>query len=856
MDQQRVTKWATVDRILELVAAFTIITSLVGLIAALAGVFHAPQVLLGSMLLTGCYAYKTHGREVLPGVQPRWRHLILLALICVFFRIPVYHYILGGQDEGLYINIAQHIEHSGGIDAQDSLRQKLERSPYLQRYLQDNRIAEGDSPTLYLLGVYARETANAHLVFQFYYLFSVWMAMFAGLFGAVFAAYALTFFALLSVAFFYRLALLLTRSYHAALAAGGLLALNPLHAFFSKFPVTEVPTLAFSLIGFTLLAAYWSADASERQRRWLVLSVLAFLCLFTTRISGFMYMPFFIALAVATLACDQDLQRRRGIQRWAIGVSVVYLASVAYGLHWSRYYSRDTYLTSFEPLFGQHWKLVVDLILVAGFAGWAAVGAWARNPERRARIAGWFVRPADILISFIAFAALLLGLLKIYWLGWTPHYAGDPSLGLESRWQLAHGGWHAALATGLWTLVVYIGPLLAIAFFCLIGRRQADPRLQFLRLFLAGFFAYIALLQWIIPFGPYYARYLLSELVPYLILFVVCAGLALRAGGGRAALSAALFLTVVYATALSTAQIGKSENDGAHAALERLVRSIEPNDLILLNTLDQSGPNTSEVKTPLVYTFARTVVTVGDAALADTGYLAKLNSLYDDLFLISPDPSPPQGFSLLDSVRFKVTTFRSTHLYPRELTSKEDVLLYLYRLDRPQVPMLSILSFAFGQPWAEWLRDGWGNPEAWGVWSDGKSATLAIDPRQLPSGHDLTLQLDAQVYVSPNHPQQQIDVSLNGQPAGHYRVVYPSTALITRIPIRQEQIASSRRLLIVFSLPDAISPKSLGSSGDPRQLGIGLIDATVSIESQAQPQQPPAPATSAHSTPQATLPRH
>ncbi|MGH8164245.1 MAG: hypothetical protein ACREP1_07930, partial [Rhodanobacteraceae bacterium] len=96
----------TVDRVLDLVVAFTIIASLVGLAAALAGVFHAPQVLLGSLLLTGWYGYRTQGRSALPGAIPRWWHVALLLGVALFFRLPAYHYVLGAQDEGLYTNIA------------------------------------------------------------------------------------------------------------------------------------------------------------------------------------------------------------------------------------------------------------------------------------------------------------------------------------------------------------------------------------------------------------------------------------------------------------------------------------------------------------------------------------------------------------------------------------------------------------------------------------------------------------------------------------------------------------------------------------------------------------------------------
>lgn len=817
--------WPVVDRVLEIIVIFTVACSLVGLVAALAGVFHAPQVLLGSLIVTGLYGFKTRGRGLFPAsVAPRWWHIGLLVLVALFFRLPAYHYTLGAQDEGLYTNIAQHIDHTGSLDAHDQVMQKLEGSPYLQEYLKDNRIFEGNSPTLYLLGVYARQTGTSHLVFQFYYLFSVWMAIAGGLLGPALSIYALTFFALLSVVFFYRLALLLTGSTRAALMAGGLLALCPLHVFFSKFPVTEIPTLAFSLMGFTLLASYWSADAPARCSRWLWWSVLAFLCLFTTRITGFMYVPFFVAAAIAVLACDRDLTRRHGVQWWVIGTVTVYLVSVVYGLTWSRYYSRDTYLTSFEPLLGHHWKAAVGLLVVVGLLTWIVLGLWIKSQVWLARVVAWIVGHANRWLGAIVLAALIIGLVRVYWLGWTNHYNES---GLSLRWHLSGLGWHSVSTGSLWTLCVFLGPPMVLAFLMLVWRRSTDPCIGFLRLFLVGFWVFGIALQWVTPYSPYYARYLLSELAPYLILFVVCAWAAMRRGKARAVLSGMLVFSLVYSTAISAMQVGKNEDDGAYAALARLVAPIDPDDVILLDTLQQP-PDTSLIKTPLVYTFHRDVVTVGDAALSNHGYLAKLDSLYDDVFLISPNPAAPSGFTLLNSVRFRSLTYAHNHSFPRRLVPQADIVLYLSRLDDPVIPLEHPLSFANGQPWGNWLQTGWSLPEPWGVWSNANRAALAIDSVQLPANtKSLVFHFDARVYVTSNHPQQRVEVSVDGRPVASYEVTYPATKLSMTLPIASSSWVDTRKLVIGFSLPDAASPQSIGAGGDTRVLALGLVGLTL-----------------------------
>lgn len=99
-DTATVTEVASIDRVYHVTAVFVVVTSLVGLVAALAGVFHATQVLLLSLLLTGALAWKTRLRDALRGrIVPRWSHVLLLIVVTLFFRLPAYNYVLGGQED-------------------------------------------------------------------------------------------------------------------------------------------------------------------------------------------------------------------------------------------------------------------------------------------------------------------------------------------------------------------------------------------------------------------------------------------------------------------------------------------------------------------------------------------------------------------------------------------------------------------------------------------------------------------------------------------------------------------------------------------------------------------------------------
>lgn len=819
------------DRLLVWTALFAIITSLVGLATTLSGNFHAPQVFLVALVLTILCARKA-GVEAarLPGLAPRCMHLVFLILVALIFRLPAYHYVLGGQDEGVYVNVAHYIEDTGGIAVRDRIKQQLEGSAFLQHYISENQIQGGD----YLAAVYNRGYNNGKLEFQFYHVFPVWMALFDGIFGSTAGVYALTFLAILSIALFYRVALLLTGSYRCGLAAGALLALSPLHAFFSKFPVTEVPALCFALIGFLFLAAFWmSGQEGVRRKNWLVISVFAFLCVFTTRISGFMYVPFFIALAWAALIFDTNRKRCRALQFWAIGVATVYVVSVLYGLIWSHTYSHDIYRLSFGPLLGSRWKIALAIIGVLVVSTWALLSWLVRIPSVRAALARWSEWPRDWVPVVVVWCALLLGLIKIYRLGWTDYYVSGP---LGVTWHLAHLGIHSATASSLSMLVVFLGPFLVLSFLAQATRARHDPKVAFIFWFVSGFFAYMLLLQWVILYGPYYARYLLSELVPYTILFVVCVWGGMRRGASRTLLSACIILSLLYATVLSAAQIGKNENEGAYAALARISAPIGPSDLVLLYLQPNSPYNQSQIKTPLLYTFRRQTVTVGAHDFSDAMYLAKLDAIYNNVFLLTEGGHAPPGFNFVESTQFEVKQYQWNHSFPHKLSPSQNVVLNLYRMVHVRLPEGAVLGFAANGLGVKWLESGWSSPEGWGTWSSGTHAVLRIDPRDLPDVQDpLSLKLNANLFIGSWHRVQRIAVTVNGKPAGEYTVRYPRTTLSMRIPLGQVDAESAQKIDVAFDLPDAARPLDLGLSRDGRDLALGLVSASIESSRRSKP---------------------
>jgi hypothetical protein len=121
------------------------------------------------------------------------------------------------------------------------------------------------------------------------------------------------------------------------------------------------------------------------------------------------------------------------------------------------------------------------------------------------------------------------------------------------------------------------------------------------------------------------------------------------------------------------------------------------------------------------------------------------------------------------------------------------------------------------------LLDGWSSfIENWGVWSDGEQSQLILPlPRK---GIPKTLTLKLRAHVNANHPEQMIQLLINGS-MGPQKVLHSfddNTIVITIPPIASRQGYISLKM----TYPNAKSPRQINNGSDIRVLAIGLKSAT------------------------------
>ena len=161
--------------------------------------------------------------------KPVFPVILLVLLAALLFRAEPFLPLHGGQDQGVYVSMSAHLQREGSVFIDDpvpaALPDQRSRDIYAAGLPEDTSWAASVQP-----GVYYSDREGDYL-FQFYHLHPLWMAVFAELFGDGARFYALTLFSLLSIAGICLLVLEMTGARAAALTAGLLLALNPLHVF-------------------------------------------------------------------------------------------------------------------------------------------------------------------------------------------------------------------------------------------------------------------------------------------------------------------------------------------------------------------------------------------------------------------------------------------------------------------------------------------------------------------------------------------------------------------------------------------------------------------------------------------------
>ena len=446
--------------------------------------------------------------------RPEWGAIALVVVACAL-RYNCSVYIYGGQDPGVYTNAASYFADHGTWIIKDPLLNEFEGRPDLREYYiaRTLRAITQNGPDSWygnmLPGFYLKDLQNNEWVAQFYHINTVWLSIGQWLFGREWKGLTLSFLSSLTVIAAYLLAVRISSSSRAGLAAAFLLSTNAAHSYIGTFPVSE------AVAGFFFLSALAMLSTS-----WFYTSIIPFLALFLTRITGFVTAPLLL-ISLAWIVVKRGDVRAM----WAgLGILAAYATSFFWGLHYSSTYSRDIY----RGKFGIPTAVLeeADLFFIVAGVAWTAAGFLALRYHHLLKPIGkvCFRYRNQITITLIALVLAAVAS-RGYLLAFTDHYAQHRWFG--TRWNMADRGFISVRYLSLYTLLLMLSPLGLVAF--IFGLAQVGQRacqrasLAPIAVCTLGFFAALTIKQLTTPYLYYFGRYLVSELLP---LAIICGAVA------------------------------------------------------------------------------------------------------------------------------------------------------------------------------------------------------------------------------------------------------------------------------------------------------------------------------------------
>jgi len=745
--------------------------------------------------------------------------LIIILLGSLVFRVPPYLFVPGGQDQGVYVNMSATYEKHGSTFIIDEVRKKAIVSGLKDWYDDRNQrgwrnVKKGEHEGEHLPGVFIKDSTESEYVYQFYPLHPLWMALAGKFFGEKNRVYSLVFLSLLSITAFYLLASVIPGgSKTSSVLIGIFLALNPLHAFFSKFPVAEVVALCFSSLGFYYLIKYYSkARFGKISIFYLVLSASLFGCMFFTRISGFMYIPFFYFLFVVTLIFEENATVRNQLSLFFLSIFCLYALSVTYGLAYSYPYSQEIYNILFGKFFHSSWQHKLRWTIIAA-SGVLFVLFLIRkklvNLFERNAVLSIAKKNAHIIFCLALGVIILMAFHKAYLLGFTEQYAAG-------RYVIGGHGLSSLMSSNVFVVMTYLSPVgLGVFLYGMVGffPQRKDISWTGFIVFLAMFWYLFTVMRIVTEYQYYYARYLLSEVVPYTLLAItlVLGHLFQKRRLGKiisVCLSAFVAGFFLYFTGYQF--MGKSA-DGAYASLKEIDETVKKDDLLVLCGIDP--PLQWVIRTPLSFFYDLNTCTLKNVTDLQTMKGKRFVDEFGDVFLLSRDRLQFQFLALLKQIKYKQGEFVKAKGIPRKYRYNYETLNF-YKIVKSDLTANIIYPLEMKDDLINFYD---------GVWTNGNGIIGNIEHELKDNDRYICINTNGLNILMHDVKWPKPELYINGTRQEFYSKSRNSyTFLISRDirVIREIRIASA-----------TFVPKEHGINEDSRRLGVDVASIIISDRS-------------------------
>ncbi len=570
--------------VFDFLIAGILLTSVASILLLEFGKFRISYLIIVLLLLSFIMLFFV---RFIPGVGFNFKidkYKIILAFILILaslLRFPPWNWMMGGQDQGLYVNIGNNIKKTGEIFIEDEILQEVKyfdsiRDYYIKNtYRRFGKIVDGKAEGVYTPGIFVKDISDGILVPQFYHLQPIWFAISNSLLGVEYSTFPLFVFGLLSIIFIYLLTESFLNSRGAALLSASLLAVNPLHSYMSKFPVTEVMAGMFFLSGLYYL--FRMIDSDKGRFFHSLMTILSFGCFFFTRISGLIFIPLFLFLLYYVRIFENDRTRRSITIFSLVGILLFYLYSFIHGYIFSFPYSYLIYRNFKRDI--STYKTFVAFIPYLAFVIVSLY--FARNLRPQFRVMKlWLARHRKYIILGIMGAVFALIAHKGYLFGFTDYFNAP-------QWRhLAGNGLKSLESLNIVVLAIMLTPVgLLLSFhgiYKILNKGFYSKKHLILGLSSLYFLLIYTVMKVYTPYLFYFARYLLSELIPLLIVCLSCSLLYFQKKYPKA-LIVVLFLILTPSLGLSYLHTRDTEMRHLYSNLKDIDSLFNENSIIFVD---------------------------------------------------------------------------------------------------------------------------------------------------------------------------------------------------------------------------------------------------------------------------------
>jgi hypothetical protein len=813
--------------LVDLLVAFIVVTSGIMLLQLVLGIFEPVSALFLSLLICGAIGLAFVRKIDLP---MDYRNIAAIALMGVLVLMPRWSpflYVEGGQDEGLYVSMSSHFARAQGLTIKDQVREKLSEGQKLVYDKNNNHYDDKVVPQRYegfhQPGVLISDLSNSSYIFQFYPLHPLWMALVGKVLGGENKVYSLVCFSLLNILMLSLLVYELSgRKRAPAFLAAGLLALNPMHVFLSRFPVTENVTVFFSASAFYFLLRYFKdREQGKEQAFHLILSAGSYACLCFNHLAGFMYLPFFLLVLIAGMVSTDSVKRVQHLAGYGLALAVAYFLSLWYGVTWSYPYSYDVYRSIFGvgvgTFFINHWAgTTVSFFFVSVAIIYLTWRFRSRFQSEWNRLG---LNKVMVLVLFaLQVCAISYAILQAYRLGFTSAYSQDEWL--AKYWGLSQKGFAGFGHSSLITLILYVSPFLFA--FLLVSFYSKRNSINIYETFLIVLITLFLILRTVIePFTPYYyyGRYLCGELLPYLIVMAslwLHHSLVDEKRYRNVTAKVLIGLTLTWQVVALAQQYPGGEMHRLHTGLKPLIEKINDDDLLVYD-----GNPLPTLPTAFQYFYGKQTAIAEPEKLRD--FVRESLNTWADVYVLSSS-NTLEGYSYVGAFSFVRDTYKrgGFDLLPINSWSQSH-RYYLYRADRQEFFKLhqgDSIDFSQDGNAAKYLGYNWSHQEKSFRWTDGESASLNLPFSEINS--DLLLNINLQ-----SHNCVDVTVRVNGEIRTPWSFAGCKGFEDRTLLLRREDLKAGS-VNVSFDMPGVKSPHDLNSAhGDSRKLGIAVTKITV-----------------------------